>query len=497
MTERLEKAGRRRSRYSAWRKGPSRATGAAALFSAFLVLWGSGPGSGRVQASPDVRVLPHTREEVQLSYAPLVRQVAPAVVNIYSLRPVRQAGHAPLLDDPFLRNFFGDEGPLAGAERQHLLRSLGSGVIVDSKGLVVTSSRLLAGQQAIGVALSDGREFAAKLVLTDPDTELAVLSIEGGNGPFPALSLRDSDELEVGDLVLAVGDPFDGRPTVTSGILSALEPAFEHQRGHYAFIRTDAVISPANAGGALVTMDGQLAGITALIRARSGGVAGVGFVIPANLVARVVQAALSGHGIVRAWVGADFAPPATADLAIEDDRTGLRVTAIYPGGPAELAGIRVGDGITAVDGHGIFGRRSLRFAIAAHPVGERVLVTLERNGKSVDLPLVLQAPPDRPLPDFLRITGDGPLAGTTVGNLSPALADRLDADRMTKGVVITEVAAGSPADRLRLLIGDRIESVDGTKVTSTQQLRSLVAVHRRRWSIVVLRGSGPTRFVVE
>lgn len=487
-------------------RGGRRVGPAAAVFPVLSTLVLSFGLCGPAAAAPEARVLPHTREEIQLSYAPLVRQVAPAVVDVFTRRTGRGPSSAPLLDDRFLRQFFGDEGPLGGAERQHLLRSLGSGVIVDPKGLVVTTDRVIADEPDLGVALSDGHQYAARLVLRDRRSGLAVLSIQGGNGPFPALALRDSDHLAVGDLVLAVGDPFGLGPMVTSGVLSALEPSPEAGRSELSFIRTDATIGPANQGGALVTMDGRLAGIAALIGPRSARPA-VGFVIPSNVVARVVQAALSGRGLARAWFGADFAtvPPVSAQAAGHPGKTpsasvptdSLRVASVYPGGPAERAGIRPGDLVTAIDGRGVTGPRSLQFRIAGATVGEHVLVSVARGSETLNLPMVLEAPPSSPAPDYLHVAGTGPLAGATLANLSPALADRLDIDLLAKGVAITGVKPGSPADRLKLAAGDRIVDLDGTRVVSTRQIEHLLSPRRRHWKIAVQRGDEPARLIAE
>src|SRR6185369_11300077 len=231
-------------------------------------------------ALAQTRAVPQTKAEIEFSYAPLVKRVAPAVVNVNTRRTVRTLP-SPLLNDPFFRRFFGDQLPGPGAERQQ--SALGSGVIVDEKGIIVTNNHVIRGADEITVVLADRREFEATVLRADERTDLAVLKIDPGSERLPALQLRDSDDLDVGDLVLAIGNPFGVGQTVTSGIVSAVARTMVGISDYRFFIQTDAAINPGNSGGALVTMDGKLAGINTAIFSRDGGGSiGIGFAIPAN-----------------------------------------------------------------------------------------------------------------------------------------------------------------------------------------------------------------------
>ena len=266
-------------------------------------------GAGRA-AAEDV---PSSRAEIQLSFAPLVKQVAPAVVNIYTHTVVtQQQPLSPLFNDPFFRQFFGDDFFGKPVERDQ--NALGSGVLVRADGLVVTNVHVIKGAQEIKVVLSDGREFTAKPVTVDDQTDIALLKIDPAGAELPVLELADSDALEVGDLVLAIGNPFGVGQTVTSGIISALARTQRGINDYGFFIQTDAAINPGNSGGALVTLDGRLAGINTAIVTRTGGSVGIGFAIPANMVRTVIAAVDNGGQVVRPWIGAT-GQPVTAELA--------------------------------------------------------------------------------------------------------------------------------------------------------------------------------------
>ena len=257
--------------------------------------------------------VPASRAEISMSFAPVVKQTAPAVVNVYAQRRVAQQGFNPFGDDPFFRRFFGDDG-FFGAPRERVQNSLGSGVIVDAGGLIVTNNHVIKGGTDIRVVLSDKREFEAKVVLADERTDLAILRINPGNARLPVVPFGDSDALEVGDLVLAIGNPFGVGQTVTSGIVSALSRTQVGITDYQFFIQTDAAINPGNSGGALIDMAGRLVGINTAIFSRSGGSIGIGFAIPVNMVAAVVRSSETGGKIVRPWSGADM-QDVTAEIA--------------------------------------------------------------------------------------------------------------------------------------------------------------------------------------
>ncbi|MGH7088404.1 MAG: trypsin-like peptidase domain-containing protein, partial [Stellaceae bacterium] len=289
---------------------------------------------------------PPTREAIRLSFAPIVKVAAPAVVNVYSRRVVRQQ---PLFDDPVFRQFFGDNSPF-GRARERVQSSLGSGVIVDPSGLIVTNDHVVKEAQQIRVVLSDRREFEAKVLLADARADLAVLKIDPHGAALPALALGDSDRLEVGDLVLAIGDPFGVGQTVTSGIVSALARS-AGVSDFRSFIQTDAAINPGNSGGALVDLDGRLVGINTAIFSQSGGSIGIGFAIPAAMLRPMLQAALHGGRIVRPWLGAS-GQPVTAEIAPTlglAHPEGVLVKDVAADSPAAKAGLHIGDVILDVE----------------------------------------------------------------------------------------------------------------------------------------------------
>ena len=309
------------------------------------------PAAALAVASDADRVLPAGRGELQLSFAPLVKAVTPSVVNVYATT-VSQRGNSPFRNDPFFQRFFGGNSPFRES-RPRTSQSLGSGVIVDGAGVVLTNHHVIAGATDIRIATNDGQEFPVDLVLDDPKTDLAVLRVrDAAAGQFPALDFADSDALEVGDLVLAIGNPFGVGQTVTSGIVSALARTGVESDNYEFFIQTDAAINPGNSGGALVDLDGRLVGINTAIVSRSGGSVGIGFAIPANMAKLVAETGIAGGALVRPWFGARLqavTPDLAAGLGLGQAR-GALIAELAPDGPAEQAGFRDGDVILSVDG---------------------------------------------------------------------------------------------------------------------------------------------------
>ncbi|PCI44922.1 MAG: serine protease, partial [Alphaproteobacteria bacterium] len=312
-------------------------------FSIFMFL-----PSGEILAAD--KKVPSSKIEVQLSYAPVVKRAAPAVVNIYTKRVVRTRSYSPFANDPFFQRFFGDR--LGGRPRERIQRSLGSGVIVGEDGVIVTNHHVVEGADEITVALSDRREYDAEIILDDEKADLAILRINTGGEKLPTLKFSDSDTVEVGDLVLAIGNPFGVGQTVTSGIVSALARTQVSGQDYQFFIQTDAAVNPGNSGGALIGMNGELIGINTAIFSRSGGSNGIGFAIPANMVRHVVSSALMGGELVRPWFGGG-GQAVTSDIAESlgfDRPGGILVDDIYAGGPADKAGLEQGDVILSIDG---------------------------------------------------------------------------------------------------------------------------------------------------
>jgi Do/DeqQ family serine protease len=440
------------------------------------------------------RRVPATRPEIELSFAPLVKRVAPAVVNIYAKRVVRQA-QPPLFDDPVFRRFFGDALP----PRERIQNSLGSGVIVQPDGLVVTAHHVIEGATEIKVALHDRREFDATVVRDDTRTDLAILRINADSGRLPFLELRDSDDAEVGDLVLAIGNPFGVGQTVTSGIVSALARTAIGTSDYSYFIQTDAAINPGNSGGALVTMDGRLLGINTAIYSRTGTSVGVGFAVPSNMVATVLQGAISGGRVVRPWFGAS-GQAMTSELAasLRTARpAGVLIDDVSPGGPADNAGLKPGDIVTAVNGREVDDMDALRFRIATQRVGGTAKLQVVRAGREFALSLPLQRAPEVPPREATKLPGGNPLAGATVANLSPALAEELAVSDTLRGVIVTAVDRGSLAGRTGLRPGDLIIAVNGTETKSVAALKTRLAAPTRRWQVAIQRGERVMSVVIE
>lgn len=441
--------------------------------------------AGEAAGGAPQRQLPESRAQVQLSYAPIVKRTAPAVVNIYTARVERQRGG--ILDDPFYRYFFGQG---RSQPQPRVEQSLGSGVIVAADGLVVTNNHVVEGADEILVALPDRREFPAKLIFADPRTDLAVLRIDPKGQALPSLRLGDSDRAQVGDIVLAIGNPFGVGQTVTEGIVSAVARTGIGVSDYQFFLQTDAAINPGNSGGALVAMNGDLIGINTAIFSRSGGSNGIGFAIPSNMVRMFLNAARTGK-LVTAWMGAE-GEPVTPEIARRlglDRPAGVLVTSVTSGSPAAAAGIRRGDVIFAVDGKDVADPGMLRYRIATQGVGEQVTVTLIRDGAARNLVLKLEAPPENPPRDLTRIGGANLLSGVVVGNLSPAFAQEIGAGLPENGVVVVRIAPQAPAAQLNFLQpGDLIEAVNGRPVATVDELgRMLRDVEGSRLSIRLSR----------
>ena len=439
-------------------------------------------------AAAQSRVVPEQRSDIQLSFAPLVKKTAPAVVNIFTKRTVR-AAQSPLMNDPFFRRFFGDQFP--GGTPRSVQSALGSGVLVDSSGVIITNNHVVQGADQITVVLNDRREFEATILRTDDRTDLAVLRIDPGAEKLPFLELRDSDELEVGDLVLAIGNPFGVGQTVTSGIVSAVARTMVGIADYRFFIQTDAAINPGNSGGALVSMDGRLVGVNTAIYSRDGGGSvGIGFAIPSNMVQTVIAAAGAKGKLVRPWLGA-AGQTVTAELAASlglPRPFGVLVNDVYPGSPAERAGIRRGDVIAGVEGREISDEEALRFRIATHAVGSSAALTVWRDGRDRNAQVALVAPPETPPRDITPLRGSNPLSGATIANLSPALVDELGLSLAPRGVVVTELRRGSPAQAIRLTPGDVLLRINETEIKTVDDIRRVISGVALPWRLQVRRG---------
>jgi serine protease Do len=453
--------------------------------------------SSRAQTVPSSReqTVPSSREQIALSFAPVVRQAAPAVVNIYTRNERRRAAANPFLSDPFFRFFFEDFG--GDLPRSVPENSLGSGVIVDPDGLIVTNHHVIEDADEIMVVLSDRREFRAELVAADEPADLPLLDIDAEG--LPTLPLGDSDLIEVGDLVLAIGNPFGIGQTVTSGIVSAVARSTPDGASDLSFIQTDAAINPGNSGGALVTLDGALVGINTAIFTRSGGSIGIGFAIPVNLVKALIRSVEGGSdGLQRPWLGARL-QSVDAHLASTlglERPAGVLVNQVHPRSPAAAAGLARGDVILAVGGRDVPDARTLNFRLALGALGESTELRVRRDGQALTLDLPLQTPPYQPPPDADRLEGRHALAGATVANLSPGLDRELGLDLFEDGVIVLKVDRGTPAARLRLRRGDLIRTLAEEPIDDVAELRAIVARRPLPWRLEVERGGQRLAVVV-
>jgi Do/DeqQ family serine protease len=447
---------------------------------------------GPAWAQTGQKVVPQSPGEVHLSFAPVVKKAQPAVVNVYASR-VEERPQNPLFDDPIFRRFFGQQG-----ENARTAQSLGSGVIVDPSGLIVTNHHVIEGMTEVKVALSDHREFEAEIVLRDPRTDLAVLRIKS-NETFPVLELGDSDAIEVGDFVIAIGNPFGVGQTVTQGIISALARTQAGISDYGFFIQTDAAINPGNSGGALVDLNGRLVGINSAIYSRSGGSMGIGFAIPVNMVKGVVAAAKGGgKAVKRPWLGAALQNVSKdiADTIGLDRPVGALVAGLTEGGPAEEAGVKRGDVITAVDGQMVDDSGGVGFRLGEKPLGGVASLSVQRSGRAIVLPLKLVAAPEKPPRDAIKIKTLSPFQGAVVMNLSPAVIEELSLENAHEGVVVADVPEGSTAANVGVQKGDIILVVNGQKIATTRDLEKASATRPDYWKLTIGRGGEVIQTVI-
>ncbi len=447
-----------------------------------------------VLAAAPALALDPPRAPVAGSYAPIVRQALPAVVNVFASRTETRPRN-PLFDDPIFRKFFG------GGEQpqKRTQQSLGSGVIVDASGLVVTNNHVIEGMTDVKVALSDKREFEAEILLRDPRSDLAVLKLKD-KGPFPVVELGDSDALEVGDVVLAIGNPFGVGQTVTHGIVSALARTQAGISDYGFFIQTDAAINPGNSGGALVDMNARLAGINSAIYSQTGSSVGIGFAIPINMVKGVIATAKSGgHRVHRPWLGASLqnVTREIADSVGLDRPNGAIVSDVFDKSPAQEAGLKRNDIVVALDGQKIDDVEAFGYRFGTRPIGGTTSMNVLRAGKPVSVALKLVGAPENPPRDLRKLTGKQPFAGASVVNLSPAIIEEMTVEGFREGVVVTEIEEGSIAQQLNVQKGDVIVSVNDQKIGNTRDLEMLVSTRKPLWKLTIGRAGEVFSSVVD
>jgi Do/DeqQ family serine protease len=448
--------------------------------------------SGLDPASAQRKEPPPSREAAQYSFAPIVKKAAPAVVNVY-VRARVATFVSPFADDPLFRRFFGER---FGMPQERIQNSLGSGVIVSADGIVVTNTHVVkvGGAAEIRIALADRREFDAKVIQQDEKSDIAVLKIEGGDGRFPYLEFENSDSIEVGDQVLAIGNPFGVGQTVTSGIISALARTEVGNSETQVFIQTDAAINPGNSGGALIDMAARVVGINTAIFSRSGGSHGVGFAIPSNMVKLIVDSAVAGRKLERPWLGAklDTVTREMAEALGLDRVAGAIVTRVSDKSPAAEAGLQAGDVILAADGYEAADARALQYRLTTHGLGGRARLEVFRQGKRLAVEIVLRAAPPAGKDDVRNLSGTHPFDGARVANIMPAIVDELGLEDQ-EGVVILSVRPDSKAARIGFQPGDVIQQLGRAKVETVNDLENLLKERQQVWQIVVKRGNQTMR----
>ncbi|MCJ7871656.1 trypsin-like peptidase domain-containing protein [Phaeobacter sp. J2-8] len=437
-----------------------------------------------MSAQGETRV-PQNQSEISLSFAPLVREAAPAVVNIYARRVV-ESQRRPFADDPFFGQLFRD----FGNTRPRVQNSLGSGVILSADGIVVSNYHVVGQATDIRVVLNDRREFSASVLLSDEQSDLAILQLDGGD-EMPHLDFRDSDTVEVGELVLAIGNPFGVGQTVSSGIVSGLARsgmATGNMRGY--FIQTDAPINPGNSGGALIDVQGRLIGINTSILTRSGGSNGIGFAIPASLVQQFVEQARQGHArFQRPWAGlsgqgvdADLAESLGLDLP-----GGVVIADMHDASPFAAAGLGVGDVIVAVDGQPVNTPPEMIFRMAVRGIGATAEVSFVQNGEVRAASVDMIAPPDLPPRDEVTLGARDLLTDLRIARLNPAVRDELGFGEDAEGVVV--LATGEIGARLGLREGDILLAIGRNVVVEPGDVAPLLRNLSGRVAIQIQRGS--------
>ncbi len=446
------------------------------LVAALLVAALSLPGLATAQPVPE------SRAAIALSFSSVVREAAPAVVSIYARRIVETRVN-PLFSDPLFGQLFGDFGRAVPRAQN----ALGSGVIVSGDGIVVSNFHVVGGADDIRVVLQDRREFAADLILSDEESDLAVLKLRGAEG-LPALPLADSDQVEVGDLVLAIGNPFGVGQTVSSGIVSALaRSGIAVGTGRGYFIQSDAAINPGNSGGALVDMAGRVVGINTAILTRSGGSNGIGFAIPANLVSQVVAQAREGNAsFVRPWAGltAQAVDAALAEAFGLSLPQGVVIAELHPMSPLAEAGLQPGDVVLSIDGEPVNSPQELMFRLSARGIGGQARISWLRGEEPDDVAIDLIAPPEVPARDRLEVR-ELALRGLVAENINPAVIAEHDLPSGVSGVIVAE--ARDIARRAGLQRGDIVLAINRQPVRSTADLSRALRDGGRNWEVEILR----------
>ncbi|MCT8161449.1 trypsin-like peptidase domain-containing protein [Pseudoruegeria sp. SHC-113] len=434
--------------------------------------------------------VPQSPAEISLSFAPLVKQATPAVVNIYAKRVVQARSASPFAGDPLFERLFQD----FARPQPRVQNSLGSGVILSEDGFVVSNFHVVGGATDIRVVLSDRREFAARVVLADEQSDMAILKLEGAEG-MPFLDLRDSASVEVGELVLAIGNPFGVGQTVSSGIVSGLArsgAATGSARGY--FIQTDAPINPGNSGGALIDINGDLIGVNTSILTRSGGSNGIGFAIPSALVAQFLKQARAGQeSFLRPWAGLE-------GQAVDGDLAeglglgvpeGIIVSDVHPQSPFAAAGVAQGDVILAVDGLPVNSGPEMIYRMSVAGLGESSDITILRRGERLTVTVPLMRAPEDPPREALVLGERDILPGLALARVNPAVGEEFGLPFRAQGVIVTD--PGPVAARVGMRPGDVIASVGGQDIEAPSDVAKALKAAGRGIDVIVIRSGQAVR----
>lgn len=430
-----------------------------------------------ITVSARAQTVPSSDAEIKLSFAPIVQKVAPAVVNIYTKRRVQsRQSLSPFFGEPFFNHFFNGRGygMPKGQTRERIESSLGSGVIIQSNGIVITNAHVVENAVETVIVLNDGREFDAEVSLIDSASDLAILHVDANNLPYA--TLKPSDSLEVGDLVLAIGNPFGVGQTVTSGIVSAVARSTMNINDFNFFIQTDAAINPGNSGGPLVDMSGHVVGINTAIYSRDGGSLGIGFSVPSEMVSTIINAERTGNtnirgGIKRPWLGLS-SQNITSDIAGSLDLKSLNgalISDLHPLSPLKQSGLQKGDIITAINDRAIKDAAEMRFRLLTFGVDDIVHITYHRDGTVKKTNIKMMHAPNKPDRDKTHTSGDNILNGLHSCFINPALEEDLGIDLPHSGVVVCDIDTQSYARRI-VRIGDVILNINGYDIEKPKDI---------------------------
>jgi len=431
-----------------------------------------------VYASSQEQALPQSKLDITLSFAPVVDLAAPAVVEIYALQVVEN----PFIDDAFSQFFFG-----FGVTRNQIERSLGSGVIVKSNGVVITNYHVVKNGKQIKIKLSDHREFDAEIIAKDIKNDLAALKLKDVKDTLPCLVIGDSNAQKIGDLVLAIGNSFGLGNTVTDGIISALN----RNVGGRVLTQTNAAVNPGNSGGALVNMKGELIGVPTAILSRTGTSNGVGFAIPSALVIAVINSIDNGGKVIRPWDGVvvqTVTPDIANSLGLSKPQ-GVIVKALHPSSPAKESGLKVSDVITAVNDRKIMDSGGYAYEVASTPIGNKVTLQVQRSDKPINLTFTPIVPPENPPAEKTTLLKHTGLGGVIVANLSPAVASEYGFDPLGEGTVIISIPSDNPLLVLGVQQGDVIDTVNDHKIKAVEDLTGILDHPLKHVTIVLKRGN--------